>query len=230
MQSYTKMCHNHFPGNNIPSLANNPRNKYTQDDWVDPKKNISGELLLISQWPNLDPWKPQQDSPFLLNITLCATSHLKPINFQSYGLDVLLISYILSSSSFLQSTGLRRYTRLRTDHKMHLDLGIRVKLGSIFSNHWRILCPVGSVHPSTWLVHCFPYLHKTKLNLKLCQDPYVLVLPFPWLPYPQDSLASTNSLGVKLNSHLFCYFSLPTHPVVSCKVSPSSTFAGPEFL
>ena len=110
------------------------------------KKKISAELLLMPRRPKFDPWKRQHDSPFPLSITLCTTSYLQPINFQSYGfLDLLLISFILTLSSFLQSTGLRWYAWSRTDHKMYLNLGIHVKLASIFSDHRRLLWPVGSV-------------------------------------------------------------------------------------
>ena len=48
VQSYTKMCHNHFPGNNIPSLSNNPK-KQIYPGWLGwpRKKNIP---LVNSCW------------------------------------------------------------------------------------------------------------------------------------------------------------------------------------
>ena len=75
-----------------------------------PRRKKSGELLLMPQRPTFDPWKPQQGSPFLLSITLFASSYLKPTNFQSYGLNLLLISSVYPLSFFLPSACLRQYT------------------------------------------------------------------------------------------------------------------------
>ena len=91
---------------------------------------------------------------------------------------------------------------------MHLDLGIRVKLASILSDHWRLLCPMGSVtsfHSARALLSIYS---QNQIELEAMSRPLGLATTVALASLPTGQLGIHQFVGGKteLSSFLISRF------------------------